>query len=103
MKPDYIKIFTDIINLKFPEKKNICEKFEGKGHLNSLEVLKINNLIFGDSKLYKRDNLKFKAYDKETIQKILSYQENNNLTNSELAQHFKLSRNTVALWKKRKK
>lgn len=30
MKPDYIKIFTDIINLKFPEKKIFVKNLKGK-------------------------------------------------------------------------
>jgi len=47
-----------------------------------------------------RDNQKLKSYDKNTILQILDYQKKHHLNNTELALHFKLSRNTVAKWKK---
>lgn len=41
-------------------------------------------------------------HKKEECQTILEkdYQKNNNLNSSQLANHFKLSRNTMAKWKK---
>jgi len=45
-------------------------------------------------------NQRLKAYDEYSIQLILKYQEDNYLTNIELAALFRLSRNTVAKWKK---
>ena len=39
-------------------------------------------------------------HHKTTILEILQYQKNNNLNNNQLADHFKLSRNTITKWKK---
>ena len=43
---------------------------------------------------------KFRAYNKLTIMEILEYQKKNNINNTELSRYFKLSRNTIAKWKK---
>lgn len=40
------------------------------------------------------------SYDLASIIDILEYQKKNQLNNIQLANHFKLSRNTVAKWKK---
>lgn len=44
-------------------------------------------------------NKSHRAYSKEAIYKILEYQKKNCLNNTQLAKHFKLSRNTVTKWK----
>ncbi|HUH25918.1 MAG TPA: helix-turn-helix domain-containing protein [Flavobacterium sp.] len=45
-------------------------------------------------------NQKYRSYDKATIIEILNYQKKNGLNNTQLANHFKLSRNTVAKWER---
>jgi DNA-binding transcriptional regulator YiaG len=45
-------------------------------------------------------NQKFRSYKIPDIQKILDYQNKYQLNNSQFANHFQLSRNTVAKWKK---
>lgn len=44
-------------------------------------------------------NQKYRSYDKATIIEILNYQKKNSLNNTQLSNHFKLSRNTVTKWK----
>lgn len=99
--PNYHKIYSDIIQLKYPEKEKYCQSILSKKELSALEVIMINDIIFSK---YKKENLVFnqmhRAYNKQTILEILNYQKNNKLNNSQLALHFKLSRNTVAKWKK---
>lgn len=95
--PDYKKIYTDILRKKFPnkaEKTNIILK---KNELSSLDVITLNNLIFNENN---KTNQKHRSYRKADILKILDYQRKNELNNQQLAIHFKLSRNTIAKWKK---
>ncbi|MDN3693651.1 helix-turn-helix domain-containing protein [Chryseobacterium tructae] len=97
--PNYQKIFNDILTLKFPEKKEELKEMISKKELSYLDVIEINNRIF-EVHREARDNQKHRSYDKETILSILSFQKEKHLNNSELAQHFKLSRNTVTKWRR---
>ena len=93
MKPNYIKIFTDIISMKFPQYNFIIDILKDKDDLTSLEVIEINNSIFGISKANN-----FKSYDLQSIKEILDYKEKNNLTIIATANHFRMSRNTLKFW-----
>ncbi|WP_160139713.1 helix-turn-helix domain-containing protein [Chryseobacterium sp. c4a] len=97
--PNYQRIFNDILTLKFPEKKNELREMIAKKELSYLDVIEINNRIFEVHKEY-RDNQKHRSYNKETILSILNFQKEKQLNNSELAHHFKLSRNTVTKWRR---
>ncbi|NML72191.1 helix-turn-helix domain-containing protein [Chryseobacterium sp. RP-3-3] len=100
-KPDYKRIYSDIINKKYPHKKKECQSILEKDNLSFLDVMKMNTLIFGvKSKEAELFNGKHRAYNKSTILDILHYQEENRLNNTQLAIHFQLSRNSVAKWKK---
>ncbi|KMQ63508.1 transposase [Chryseobacterium sp. BLS98] len=99
--PNYKLIYMDIISKKYPEKKDRCMYILKKNNLSEFDVLKLNAIIFGtDSEDSRIHNQKYKSYSKNTILGILRYQKNNNMNNSETANHFKLSRNTVTKWKK---
>jgi hypothetical protein len=95
--PEYKKIYTDMIEKKFPYKKEELAVFLNKPILETIDVIWLNEKLFG-----KRDsiNQKYRSYGKSDIFKILQYQKKHKLNNSRLAEHFKLSRNTVAKWKK---
>ena len=95
--PDYKRIYSDILLKKYPEKKEICTAFLEKQHLSAFDVIMLNEKIFGTNQ---SKNQKLRSYRKSDILKILDYQKKNNLNNSQLANHFKLSRNTIAKWKK---
>lgn len=102
--PDYQRIFTDIIDFKYPDKKEICRSLLKKEILSTLDILKLNELIFGkESKEVMKFNQSHKVYDKNTINYILKYQKENKLSNSHIAIRFKLSRCTIAKWKKENK
>lgn len=96
---NYKQIYTDILSCKFPEKIDNCRFFLEKNNLSSLDVIQLNNLIFGKNNT-STFNGKHRAYNKEEILKILKYQKCNKLNNTQLAMHFELSRNTVTKWKK---
>ena len=97
MSINYKKIFQDILDLKFPENKELYTIVSEKEINDYYDVLNLNKLIFGDQ----NKNNKHKSYDTSTITKVLKYQEENNLSNIETARKFNLSRNTVSAWKKR--
>lgn len=98
-EPDYRRIYEDIIAVKFPEKKEKCARILlGKEDLSALQVLELNTIIF--CKEVTKESQKLRSYKKSDILEILDYQKQNKLNNSQLALYFKLSRNTVAKWKK---
>lgn len=95
--PDYKRIYHDFIESKCPDKLKYVKQYLSKEKMSLSDVLKINDIIFFDRL---SQNQKFKSYDKQTIFEILDYQKKHKLNNSQLAKHFKLSRNTVTKWKR---
>ncbi|KXH82796.1 hypothetical protein [Chryseobacterium kwangjuense] len=96
--PDYKKIYQDILRIKYPEKTEACKNILKKRHLTSMDVVLLNEIIFGKESII--SNQPHKSYDCDTIHEILNFQIKNQLNNSQLAKHFKLSRNTILKWKK---
>ena len=97
---NYQQIFRDILDTKYPEKKKVCIPLLQKENLSAMDIVKINTEIFGISRENETSNQKHRSYHKSDILKILNYQKKHKFNNSQLARHFKLSRNTVAKWKK---
>ncbi|MET3035944.1 helix-turn-helix domain-containing protein [Chryseobacterium sp. NRRL B-14859] len=95
-RPNYKKLYTDILDWKYPEKKEICAEVLKKRKLEALDVITLNEMIFGDSK----SNQRHKSYDKNSILEILDYQKKNSCSNTELSLLFKMSRNTITKWKR---
>ncbi len=96
-QPDYKRIYSDFIAVKCPEKKEIVACFLSKDTLSLSDILKMNNLLFDKNSA---ENQKHKSYDENTILEMLEYQKKHRLNNTQLANHFKLSRNSVAKWKR---
>ena len=96
-QPDFKQIYTDIITTKYQHKYDLCEHLLSKNELLALDILKLNTIIFGTSE---KSNSQYRSYKKTDILKILDYQKENKLNNTQLARHFKLSRNTVSKWRK---
>ena len=101
-RPDYKRIYCDILNKKYPQKKEECQYLlQKEGDLSAIEILRLNKKIFGSSdKNILADNQKYRSYSQSDIIQILEYQKKHNLNNTQLSNHFKLSRNTVAKWRK---
>ena len=100
--PNYKRIYSDIINIKYPDKKELCSNLLSKSKLSTLDIIEISRILFT---INSEENLGFnqrhRSYDKSTIFQILEYQRENKLNNTQLAKHFNLSRNTVTKWKNR--
>lgn len=99
--PNYKLIYSDMIDLKYPFKKEQCSSILNKEQFTFLDVIKINKIIFGENTCDKNESQKFKSYDQSTIFEILEYQKKNRLTNIQLAKKFNMSRNTLTSWKKK--
>lgn len=97
-QPYYKKIYSDLLTKKFPNKISECKSILSKQELSVLDIIQLNQLIFGHYEV-SADNQRLRSYDDESILRILEYQKKNNLNNSQLSLHFKLSRNTIAKWK----
>ncbi|WP_413533890.1 helix-turn-helix domain-containing protein [Empedobacter brevis] len=95
-KPNYQKIYQDIIERKFPEKIQQTKKLLTK-EMDTLDVIKISEILNAKKTT---ENQKHKSYDLDSIFKILNIQKKNNYTNTFIANEFKISRNTVAKWRK---
>jgi hypothetical protein len=98
--PDYKRIYSDLIAEKFPNREE-CNTILSKKILSELDVITLNNILFKDNTRETMSfNQKHRSYSQETILEILEYQKTNKMNNVQLASHFKLSRNTIAKWKK---
>ena len=97
---NYQQIFRDILDTKYPDKKKVCIPLLQNENLSAMDIVKINTKIFGISRENETSNQKHRSYHKSDILRILDYQKKYNCNNSQLANHFKLSRNTVAKWRK---
>ncbi|GEM53273.1 helix-turn-helix domain-containing protein [Empedobacter brevis] len=95
-KPNYQKIYQEIIQRKFSEKAKQTKKLLKK-EMDTLDVIKISEILNGKET---SENQKHKSYDVDSILKILTIQKNNNYTNTLIAEKFKISRNTVSRWRK---
>lgn len=99
-QPNYKVIFEDIIAKKCPKKEKDCRSLLNKKKLTTFNILELNKKIFGTSTESLLINQKHKSYNRCDIVQILIYQRKKNLSNQQISEHFKLSRNTVAKWKK---
>lgn len=99
-RPDYKRIYFEMISRKFPEKMEKCTFLLSKEYFSPIDVITMQRIIFGNQKNeYKDPSQKHRSYDKETILQMLRYQKKERLNNTQLASHFKLSRNSIAKWK----
>ncbi|GAA5087029.1 hypothetical protein GCM10023210_09540 [Chryseobacterium ginsengisoli] len=99
MKPNYTKIYLDLIKYKKKEdtvSDSLLKKIKNIEMAN--DVFEVERELFGNNGFI--DNQKLKSYDEMTIKIFLNYQKQNSLTNMELSDQYKISRNTIAKWKK---
>lgn len=102
IKPDYKKIFTDMVKyyelfLTDQIQKEI-DIILSREELTSLDVLKMNELLFPRSIKFSQ-NQKLHKFDHQSKKFIIEYQKKLKLSNISTATTFKISRNTLAKWK----
>jgi len=100
--PNYKKIYIDILDQKYPQKISTCQRILNKQKLSTLDIIALNKIIFGEQD---RESVTFnqrhRSYCEKTIIEILDYQKKYNLNNTQIALHFKMSRNSLTKWKKK--
>lgn len=101
-RPRYRKLYADMIRDKYPEKMAVCNTLLQKENWTALDVIHISQLLFGEDKDRKgiASDQKHRSYDLRSIKEILDYQVENKLNNRQIANKYKLSRNSVSKWKK---
>ena len=100
-QPNYKRIYSDIIDHKFPHKKAECEKLMKKKILSAIDIMELNKRIFGtQDQNIKKMNQKLRSYNPSDILRILDYQKSHRMNNLEVAEHFGLSRNTMTKWRR---
>lgn len=101
MRPNYKKIYQDMLKMDYPEKLKDPKVIELLKKLNTTEdVLNFNEKIFEQSKESQQNNQKLKTYDKKTMLKLLQYQQKHGFSTSYMSRQYKISRTTIAKWKK---
>lgn len=72
------------------------------GPFSYKHLYKINAMIYASMGINKENTtgVGINAYDKAYVTEILSYQKRFNLSNLEVSSKFKISRNTIAKWKR---
>jgi hypothetical protein len=99
MRPNYKKIYHDLLKDKHPEKLQDPKVLHLLDNLKTVEdVLKINALVSDSSGKTSKKNQRLKNYDKKTVLKILQYQKKNDLSANFISKKYKMSRTTVAVW-----
>ena len=98
--PDYKKIYSDLVREYFPDQVETFKPLLDKTKMSSIDIIKISEKILLIKNGNKRqERQKYRSYSMSDIIQILEFQKSNKLNNTQLALHFKLSRNTVAKWK----
>ncbi|MCT2409130.1 helix-turn-helix domain-containing protein [Chryseobacterium antibioticum] len=92
--PNYQKIYEDLIKFKGLEDHMTVPKLE-----RSIDIIKFNKLISKQT-VNEIVTQQGRSYDEDSILELLHYQIKYEMSNTQLALEFKLSRNTVARWKK---
>ncbi|SHF12767.1 helix-turn-helix domain-containing protein [Chryseobacterium vrystaatense] len=101
MRPNYKKIYYDMLRLEHPEKLKDPKIKELLGKLDTTEdILNFNDRIFEQSKESQVNNQKLKTYDKKTMLKLLQYQNKHGFSTSYMSRKYKISRTTIMNWKK---
>ncbi|SIQ85428.1 hypothetical protein SAMN05880574_1295 [Chryseobacterium sp. RU37D] len=101
MRPNYKRIYLDMLQEKQPEKLKDPKIQSLLKNLKTTEdILNFNGLIFKQSKESLRNNQKLKTYDKKTMLKLLQYQKKHGFSTSYMSTKYKISRTTFAKWKK---
>ncbi len=101
MRPNYKKIYQDMLKEKNPEKLKDPKTLRLLNNLKTSEdILRLNDLIFKSTKESLKNNQQLKTYDKKTMLKLLQYQQKHNLSTSFMSKKYRISRTTIAKWKK---
>ncbi|WP_415325724.1 helix-turn-helix domain-containing protein [Chryseobacterium sp. MMS23-Vi53] len=96
-----MKIYQDMLKQEHPDKLQDPKIQSLLKNLKTTEdVLNFNELVFKHTKESLRNNQKLKTYDKKTMLKLLQYQKKHGFSTSFMSKKYKISRTTLAKWRK---
>ncbi|MCS3869332.1 hypothetical protein J3D55_002248 [Chryseobacterium ginsenosidimutans] len=99
MRPNYKRIYHDILKEKYPEKLEDAKVLYLLDNLKTVDdILKINALVSDSSRKSSTNNQKLKNYDKQTVLKLLQYQRKHQLSTNFMSKKYNMSRNTISKW-----
>lgn len=98
MTPNYQLIYFDLVNAKFPHKKDKCKMLLNKKEITGLDIIILNKILFGKND---RTNQRLRSYSRTDILEILNYQIKYQLNNTQLSAHFGVSKNSITKWKRK--
>ncbi len=98
--PNYFNIYFDLINEKFPSKIGLLDQYLEHKTITALDVLTLEKKLFKKVQEQVSNRAVFRAYKLEDIKVIIDFQTKNNWTNTKVAKHFGVSRNSIIKWKK---
>ncbi|ALR29416.1 MULTISPECIES: hypothetical protein [Chryseobacterium] len=99
MRPNYKRIYHDILKDQHPEKLKDAKVLYLLDNLKTMEdILRINALVCDSSGKSSKNNQRLKNYDKKTVLKILQYQKKHDLSANFISKKYKMSRTTIAKW-----
>ncbi len=98
--PNYSALYFDLATALG---KTLSESERNRiAHIHkSVDILQVNELLFGSS--ISKETQQMRTYKQEDRDYILAYQKKEKLNNIQTANHFKMSRNTIAKWKQEAK
>ncbi|ROH97483.1 hypothetical protein BCF50_2330 [Chryseobacterium daecheongense] len=101
MRPNYNKIYHDMLKKEHPEKLKdpSIRRLLSKLHTTE-DILKFNDKLFTQSREKQQNNQKLKTYDKQTMLKLLQYQDKHGFSTSYMSKKYKISRTTITKWRK---
>lgn len=101
MGPNYKKIYHDMLMASNPSKLDIKEVANKINNIKAaIDVTNLNEMLFGSNVQSTNEiNQNLKAYDEQSVMKILRYQKEYKLNNTQTAITFKLSKNTLCRWR----
>lgn len=101
MRPNYNRIYQDLLKQQHPEKLECPKIMEQLSKLDSTEeILKLNEKLFKQNKETSKTNQQLKTYDKKTMIKLLTYQKKHDFSTSFMSKKYNMSRTTFSKWKK---
>jgi DNA-binding XRE family transcriptional regulator len=101
--PNYKEIFKDMIAKKISKEGVSIDSFEFDKLKGSLDLIDIQDKILdtNSANCSKKDNKRLRTYNQKDIVKILKYKQKNNLSTSEVARKFNISRPTIFNWERK--
>ena len=99
MQPNYNLIYQDLLKASFPDKmeNRAVKNFFESSNKKAIDLINFNAFISSENL---QENKKHSCFDEASIKEMLQYQEENDLTNDQIAALYNISLTSLRKWKK---